>query len=111
MEKSEMCIMWRMRLKTLSVEERAHYKDLLKDVQLKKMGKMKEAKSQLKDAVDSGDEKAISKAKAELAEVKEHGRALWEEIRRAWCEEGEGKEDLVATSPARTSGPRAGLPC
>jgi len=90
-EESETCIMWRMRLKTLSDEERRKYKDMLKDLHSKKRERMKEAKDQLRNAMKEKDPEGITKARAELAEVQEHGRGAFDEMRRAWCEEGEGK--------------------
>lgn len=97
-EKSLVCISWRMRLKTLSQQEREKLHIIMKEQQDKRHAELQEATGQFRRALKSGNESMISKARTELDEVREHGRDAFDEMRRSWCEEGEGK-DLGDASP------------
>ena len=45
-----------------------------------------------KEAKQGSDPEATAKAEQELKELREHGKAAFNEMRRAWCEEGGGKD-------------------
>ena len=51
-----------------------------------------EKKTSEKEAKKGSDPEATAKAEQELKELREHGKAAFNEMRRAWCEEGGGKD-------------------
>ena len=87
-EASQVCIRWRMQLKTLSKEERAK----LQAISRENAEKMRKAMAAEKEAKKGSDPEATAKAEQELKELREHGKAAFNEMRRAWCEEGGGKD-------------------
>eukprot|EP00316_Scyphosphaera_apsteinii_P023717 CAMPEP_0119350108 /NCGR_PEP_ID=MMETSP1333-20130426/109891_1 /TAXON_ID=418940 /ORGANISM="Scyphosphaera apsteinii, Strain RCC1455" /LENGTH=334 /DNA_ID=CAMNT_0007362719 /DNA_START=195 /DNA_END=1199 /DNA_ORIENTATION=+ len=96
-EESVVCMGWRLRMKTLSEEERARYNEL----QQARLIERRQVMEQLEQARASHDEEATTKAQAELNELREHGRSAFNEMRRAWCEEGEAKDKGDASEVCR----------
>lgn len=98
-EESEPCIRWRVNLKTTSAEERTRLTELRKKLASEKQAALREASEKMRTAKQGDDKEAITKAEQELRELREHGRAAFNEMRRAYCEEGEGKGKTDEESP------------
>merc|ERR1719478_1822609 len=73
-EASQVCIRWRMQLKTLSKEERAK----LQAISRENAEKMRKAMAAEKEAKKGSDPEATAKAEQELKELREHGKAAAE---------------------------------
>jgi len=95
-EDRPLCMDWRLQLKKASTELRAKYEAVLVAMREKRKGF--EAKRMA--AIATNSRKEFTKAEADLREFQEHGRRNYNEMRKAWCEQGDA--NMYATGPQMT---------
>jgi len=98
-EDSQPCLQWRITLKDTSVEERKRLTQLNLAMNKARLEGSKAFSEKLKLARELKDHEALDRAQAEWKEYREHGRAAFTEMMRAWCEDGEGKGKSDEDSP------------
>jgi len=84
-EDDELCLSWKLRIKTYSIEERKRLDQIRKAKKDTKHDAFKRAQQAMSEALESKDAAAIEKAHVALKETKVQQRAAFNAMRTAWC--------------------------